>query len=205
MTYRRFISLLLFFLTAWACSLQAQAVRYQGQDFADTVQLGGKQLVLSGIGERAGYGFHGYSAALYMTAKGTTPDEVYAVTGPKRMELRITLPYKSIGAQEFIKAINKGVGRNCTEAEKAAVAERVERLNANLALMGDVKKGDLVLIDFVPERGTTLVLNGKQYGDAVPGADLFTAFLKVFLGQRVSDDRLKAGLLGQSTFKGQPT
>jgi len=203
MSYRRLTSLFLFFLTAWAA--QAQAVRYLGQDFADTLQLGGKELVLSGIGERSGYGFHGYSAALYMMKKGSTPDEVYAVTGPKRMELRITLPIKSISAQEFIKAINKGVGRNCTEAEKAALGDRVQRLNANLALIGSVRKGDLVLVDFVPEHGTTLVLNGKQYGDAVPGADLFTAFLKVFLGGRVSDDRLKAGLLGQATFKGQPT
>jgi hypothetical protein len=183
----------------------AQAVRYQGQDFVDTLQLGGKHLVLSGIGERAAYGFHGYSAALYMTKKAETPEDVYAVTGPKRMELRITLPLKSIPAQEFIKAIEKGVGRNCTEAEQAALGDRVKRLNANLALMDSVKKGDLILIDFVPEQGTTLVLNGKQYGDAVPGADLFTAFLKVFLGAKVSDERLKAGLLGQSTFKGQPT
>ena len=75
-------------------SLHAQAVRYQGQDFADTLQLGGKPLVLSGIGERAAYGFHGYSAALYMTAKATTPEAVYAVPGPKRLEMRITLPMK---------------------------------------------------------------------------------------------------------------
>ncbi len=183
----------------------ALAVRYQGQDFADTIELGGKGLVLSGIGERAGYGFHGYSAALYMEKKAGTPEEVYAVTGPKRMELRITLPWKPIPAQEFIKAIDKGVGRNCSEAEKAALGDRVQRLNANLALVGSVKQGDRVLIDFVPGKGTTLVLNGKQYGDAVPGADLFTAFLKVFLGQRVSDERLKAGLLGQATYKGQPT
>ena len=184
---------------------QAQAVRYQGQEFADHLELGGKSLVLSGIGERAAYGFHGYSAALYMQKKASTPDEVYAVAGPKRMELRITLPMKSIGAQEFVKAINKSVSRNCTDAERAALGDRVERLNANLALTGSVKKGDVVLIDFVPERGTTLVVNGKQFGDAVPGADLYTAFLKAFIGGRVSDDRLKAGLLGQSTYKGQPT
>lgn len=188
-----------------ALCLNAQAVRYQGQDFPDTLPLGGKTLVLSGIGERAAYGFHGYSAALYMTTKATTPEDVYAVTGPKRLELRITLPMKSIPAQEFVKAIDKGVGRNCTEEEKAALGDRVQRLNANLAQVGSVKKGDLLLIDFVPEKGTTLVVNGKQYGDAVPGADLYTAFLKVFLGAKVSDDRLKAGLLGQATFKGQPT
>ncbi|MBV8501190.1 MAG: chalcone isomerase family protein [Paucibacter sp.] len=192
-------------LLALSLMTQAQAVRYQDQDYADTLALGGKSLVLSGIGERAAYGFHGYSAALYMTKKAGTPDEVYAVTGPKRLELRITLPLKSIGAQEFIKAIDKGVERNCTEAEKAALGDRVQRLNANLALFGSFKKGDVALIDFVPEKGTTLVVNGKQYGDTVPGADLYTAFLKVFLGEKVSDERLKAGLLGQATFKGQPT
>jgi len=188
-----------------ALSLGAQAVTYQGQEFADTLPLGGKTLVLSGIGERAAYGFHGYTAALYMTAKATTPEAVYAVPGPKRMEMRITLPMKSIPAQEFVKAIDKSMVRNCTDEERAAVGDRIKRLNANLLLVGSVKKGDVILIDFVPERGTTFVVNGKLHGEAVPGADVFSAFLKAFIGNRVSDDRLKAGLLGQPTFKGQPT
>jgi len=189
---------------ALALAASAQAVQYQGQNFPDTLELGGKSLVLSGIGERAAYGFHGYSAALYMVKKGRTPDEIYAVPGPKRLELRITLPMKSIGAAEFEKAISKGVERNCTEAEKAALGDRVQRLNANLDLVGSVKKGDVILIDYVPDRGTTLSVNGKPYGDAVPGGDLYIAFLKVFLGEKVSDERLRAGLLGQTTYKGAP-
>lgn len=127
------------------------------------------------------------------------------MTGPKRLEMRITLPMKSIGANEFIKAINKSMDRNCTAEERAAVGERIQRLNANIALVGSVKKGDRILIDFLPDRGTTFMVNGKPYGDAVPGADVYSAFLKAFIGGRVSDDRLKAGLLGQPTFKGQPT
>ncbi|MBV8603061.1 MAG: chalcone isomerase family protein [Pelomonas sp.] len=189
---------------ALTLALSAQAVRYQGQDFPDTLELGGKTLVLSGIGERAAYGFHGYSAALYMTKVGRTPDEIYAVPGPKRLELRITLSIKSIDAAEFEKAIDKGVGRNCSEAEKAALGDRVQRLNANLHLVGSVKKGDVVLIEYLPERGTTLTVNGKVYGQPVPGGDLYTAFLKVFLGEKVSDERLRAGLLGQTTYKGAP-
>ena len=204
MMYRSFFSRALV-AGLLAFGVSAQAVQYQGQEFPDTLQLGGKPLVLSGIGERAAYGFHGYTAALYMTRKATTPEEVYAVTGPKRLEMRITLPMKSIGANEFIKAINKSMDRNCTEEERAAVGERIQRLNANIALVGSVKKGDLILIDFVPERGTTFVVNGKALGDAVPGADVYSAFLKAFIGNRVSDDRLKAGLLGQPTYKGQPT
>ncbi|MBV8379219.1 MAG: chalcone isomerase family protein [Paucibacter sp.] len=189
---------------ALTLAVSAEAVQYQGQEFADSLELGGRTLVLSGIGERAAYGFHGYSAALYMTRKGRTPDEIYAVTGPKRMELRITLPMKSIAAAEFEKAIEKGVGRNCTDAEKAALGDRVQRLNANLDRIGSVKKGDVILIDYVPDVGTTLNVNGKVYGEPVPGGDLYTAFLKVFLGEKVSDERLRAGLLGQTTYKGSP-
>jgi len=202
--FNRFFGKTVLGVAALTLALSAQAVRYQGQDFADSLELGGKTLVLSGIGERAAFGFHGYSAALYMTKKGRTADEIYAVSGPKRMELRITLPMKSIGAAEFEKAITKGVERNCTEAEKAALGDRVHRLNANLDLVGSVKKGDVILIDYVPERGTTLSVNGKVFGDAVPGGDLYTAFLKVFLGEKVSDERLRAGLLGQTTYKGSP-
>ena len=104
-----------------------------------------------------------------------------------------------VDTDEFVKAVNKGVGRNCTEAEKAALAERLPLLTANFDLVGKVRKKDLITVDYLPAQGTVLMVNGKQWGQAVPGADLYAAFLKVFLGQRVSDKRLKAGLLGEST------
>ncbi|MFG6441392.1 chalcone isomerase family protein [Roseateles sp. LKC17W] len=184
---------------AAAAVLPAQAVRYEGQDFADTLPLGGSTLVLNGVGKRQVAIYPMYLAALYLPAKAGTPQAIYGLAGPKRLELRIVIPLvKDVSTQEFVKAINKGVNRNSTEAEKAAVAERVAQFNAAIAEVGRVKKGDLLVIDYLPAQGgTVLTVNGKTWGNPIPGQDFYSAFLKVFLGDRNSDAHLRAGLLGQ--------
>jgi len=174
----------------------ALALRYEDQDFEDSLSLAGSTLVLNGVGKRAVLTFRGYVAGLYLTRKSSTPDGVLATPGPKRLQIRMLL---DVGAEEFVKAVNKGVARNCTEAEKAALGDRVQQLTKNFELVGKVRKKDLINIDYLPEQGTTLSINGKLWGQTVPGGDLYNAFLKVFLGETVSDKRLKAGLLGQPT------
>ena len=185
---------------AAAASFSAHAVRYEGQDFPETLQLGGAALQLNGVGTKLFVmRYSAYLAALYVPHKAGTPETIYAQAGPKRVELRITIPMvKDVSTQEIVKAINKGVSRNSTEAEKAAVAERLKQFNGAISEIGRVKKGDLLHIDYLPEQGgTVLSVNGKVWGKPVEGQDFYTAFLKVFLGDNNGDVKLRAGLLGQ--------
>lgn len=197
LSFRRQAALL---TMAAAVSAPVYAIRYEGQDFPGTVQLGGATLHLNGVGSKVFVmRYSAYLAALYVPQKANTPDAIYAQTGPKRVELRITIPIvKDVSTQEFVKAINKGVNRNSTEAEKAAVAERVKQFNTAIAEVGRVKKGDVLTIDYLPAQGgTVLAVNGKVWGTPVEGQDFYAAFLKVFLGDNNSDLKLRAGLLGQ--------
>ncbi|MFT7723936.1 MAG: chalcone isomerase family protein [Roseateles sp.] len=184
---------------ALAAAMPAHAVRYEGQEFADSLPLGGGTLVLNGTGKRQVAVYPLYLAALYVPRKAGTPEALYAQAGPKRLEMRIVIPLvKDVSTQEFVKAIDKGVNRNSSEAERAALAGRVKQFNAAIAAVGRVKKGDLMTVDYLPAQGgTVLTVNGKVWGQPVPGQDFYTAFLKVFLGDRNSDARLRAGLLGQ--------
>jgi hypothetical protein len=156
--------------------------------------------VLNGTGKRQVAIYPLYLAALYVPQKAATPEAIYAQPGPKRLEMRIVIPLvKDVSTQEFVKAIDKGVRRNSTEAEKAAVAERVKQFNAAISEVGRVKKGDLLVIDYLPAQGgTVLTVNGKTWGKPIEGQDFYTAFLKVFLGDKNSDAHLRAGLLGQA-------
>ena len=52
-------------------------------------------------------------------------------------------------------------------------------------------------LDYVPDLGTTLAVNGASKGAAIAGADFFTAVLGIFVGDNPVDARLKQGLLGQ--------
>jgi hypothetical protein len=183
---------------AAAVTLPAHAMRYEGQDFPDTLALAGATLQLNGAGKRQVAIYPLYLAALYLPQKSTAPDAIYAQPGPKRVELRIVIPIvKDVSTQEFVKAIDKGVRRNSTPAELAAVTERVRQFNTSIGAVGRVKKGDVLRIDYLPEQGgTVLTVNGKTWGEPVEGQDFYTAFLKVFLGDINSDARLRAGLLG---------
>lgn len=185
-------------LAAIACAalLPAQAVTYEGQSFPDSLSLEGQPLVLNGVGKRQVV-VSLYLAALYLPRKATTPEAAYTQSGAKRLEMRIVIPMvKDVSTQEFVKAIAVGVERNCSEAERAAVDERVKQFNAHIGAVGRVKKGDLLLIDYLPGQGTVLSVNGKVWGQPVPGEDFYAAFLKVFLGDKPSDKYLRAGLLG---------
>lgn len=182
----------------------ALALRYEDQDFDDTLQLAGSTLVLNGVGEKAGALFRAYTAGLYLGSKASTTDAVTAMPGPKRLQLRILLVVSksipigpsSVDAEELVKPVIIGVGRNCTESEKEALGERFTQFLQNMRAVGKVRKKDIINIDFLPASGTTVTVNGKQWGAAVPGADLYSAFLKVFVGELPFDRKLKAGLLG---------
>jgi hypothetical protein len=184
---------------AAALATPALAVRYEGQDFPDTLQLGGHTLALNGTGKRQVAIYPLYLAALYLPQKATSPEAIYSQNGPKRLEMRIVIPLvKDVSTQEFVKAINKGVSRNSTDAEKATLDERVKQFNAAISEVGRVKKGDLLTIDYLPAQGgTVLAVNGKVWGKPVEGQDFYTAFLKVFIGDHNSDAKLRTGLLGQ--------
>ncbi|MGQ3053728.1 MAG: chalcone isomerase family protein [Roseateles sp.] len=200
LSVRRPLTALAAVALAAAASMPVQAARYEGQEFPDSLALGGSTLVLNGTGKRQVAVYSLYLAALYLPQKAATPQAIYAQTGPKRLELRIVIPLvKDVSTQEFVKAINKGVNRNSSDAEKAAVAERVKQFNAAITDVGRVKKGDLLVIDYLPAQGgTVLSVNGRVWGKPIEGQDFYTAFLKVFLGDKNSDANLRAGLLGQA-------
>ena len=166
------------------------------QRFDDRVQLANTELVLNGLGTRSVAWFHGYAAGLYLSRKATSTEQVLANNGPKRIQIRMLVDVES---KEFTKAINVGIGRNCAEAERAALKDRVEALTRTVDAIGQLRKGDLINLDFHPARGLVLTINGTARGEVLPGDDLYDGVLKIFLGERPVDKKLKAGLLGTKT------
>lgn len=171
----------------------ASAATISGQRFDDRVLLGDVDLQLNGLGLRAELWLEGYAAGLYLPTRASTPDAVLAEEGPKRMRMKMML---EVPAKEFNKAVAVGVRRNSTPAEQDAVRERVARFMALVSAVGLVRKGDVIDLDYLPARGLILSINGAAQGEAIPGADLYAAVLKIFLGDRPVDRELKSGLLG---------
>ena len=157
------------------------------------MHVAGSELQLNGLGLRAVAWIRGYAAGLYLPEKASTPAQVLASTGPKRIQLKMML---DVEAREFIKAFDVGVRRNSSVAEQAALAERMAQFDRTIAHVGAVCKGDVVDLDFVPAQGLVLTINGKPRGQPIPGEDLYAGILKIFIGELPVDKKLKAGLLG---------
>jgi Chalcone isomerase-like len=174
-------------------TLGASAARIADQNFDDRIRLADTDLVLNGVGLRAVLWLKGYAAGLYLTQKATTPAQVLATKGPKRVQMKMML---EVEAKEFTKAFDVGMKRNNTEAEQAAMKDRMEQFDRNIELIGKVKKGDVVNLDFVPGQGLILSVNGQPRGTPVPGEDIYAGVLKCFIGELPVDKNLKAGLLG---------
>lgn len=165
-----------------------------GQNFEGEARVGGSALVLNGVGLRAVAWLKGYAAGLYLAHRTADPAQAMALAGAKRIRLRMM---QEASTEEFVKAIDKGIGRNMPESAQAGLAERRERFDAQVRAVGKVKKGDVVDLDFVPERGLVFSYNGTVQGEAIPGADFYAAVMSIFLGDKPVDKKLKAGLLGE--------
>ncbi|MFT3956214.1 MAG: chalcone isomerase family protein [Piscinibacter sp.] len=175
--------------------LPARAAEIEGQHFDDRIRLADTELLLNGTGLRAVAWLKGYAAGLYLPEKVTSADAVLVQKGAKRLRMKMMV---EVEAKEFVKAFDKGMRRNLSEAERAPLRERMERFDRSVSALVTLKKGDVVDLDYLPGRGLLLSVNGKLQGEPYEGETFYTGVLKIFIGGDPVDKKLKAGLLGQS-------
>ena len=165
-----------------------------GVRFEPQLQLAGQALLLNGTGLRAVLWLKGYAAGLYLGQRAGNAESVLGQPGAKRLQLRMLM---DVPAAEFVKAFHQGIERNNPPELQARLADRAARFDALLKPLGEVRKGDAVNLDYLPGQGLLFSYNGRQLGEPIPGEDFYTALLRVFVGEHVSDERLRSGLLGQ--------
>ena len=62
--------------------------------------------------------------------------------------------------------------------------------------IGGLKKGDVVIGDWVPGQGTVMTLNGKPVTDNISDPLFYNAVLRIWYGDKPADIALKKSLLG---------
>ncbi len=182
--------------TALVClATVASAAEVGGINVDERASLGASALVLNGAGLRKQAFFKVYVASLYLTEKRTSPQDVLALGGPKR--IRITL-MRNLSAQELVDALRNGIRENSSPDEQLAMKGRIDGLLADLLAVRQGRRGDILTVDWLPHAGTVLVFNGDVKGHAIPGEDVYRALLKVWLGDHPTSTGLKKALLGQT-------
>ena len=173
-------------------ALPVSAIEVAGVNVADKASLGGSELVLNGAGIRTRAIFKVYVGALYLTEKKSSAAEVLAQKGAKRVSLSML---RDLSAQQLNEAFENGIQANHSAADVEALKPRIAEL---LSLFTDGKKGDVILLDFLPESGTVVTLNAAVRGKPIPGEDFYRALLRIWLGHKPVDGDLKKGMLGQA-------
>jgi len=180
-------------LAAMAGTASAQTVEMEGVKFEPTVQVGGATLQLNGVGLRTRAFFRVYVAGLYVPQKANSAAALLAQKGPRRMVIAML---RTVDAESFSGALNDGLIANLSEAQVAGFKSQIDALNANLKAVGEARRGDVIHFEFTPEVGTRVLVNGQPRGSAIAGEEFFGAVLRIWLGDRPVDSRLKRGLIG---------
>ena len=181
---------LLFFLAILSAGVlvNAQAATYKGVTVADSASVGGKTLVLNGMGLRTKFFFKIYVGALYLPQKADTAAAVMSENGPDRILMHMIY---AVSKSQFADAWHAGFKDNNPQMSDAVKADTEQFI----AYFGESKKGDVITLDYVPGQGTQVSWNGQLKGN-IPGEDFHKALLNVFLGPKPPTKELKKGLLG---------
>jgi hypothetical protein len=171
----------------------AAAITMEDQTFPAAATVAGTPLQLNGVGLRSAFIYKVYLAGLYLPSKAASGADVVAETGPKRLQVRMLMDGPS---DEFAKAFTGGIVKRTPADQVAAMQDRIAAFDRTLRSVGNVRKGDVVNLDYAPAVGLTMTINGKAFGAPVPGADLYAALLNIFVGDRPVDAKMKNGMLG---------
>ncbi len=172
----------------------AGAAEIAGIKLAERTKLGTSELVLNGAGLRKRFFFKVYVAGLYLPEKRNSPMGVFALAGPKRASITLL---RDLPAQELVVALTTGIRANSSLEEQQTLQGRVDELAASLLSIRWGRKGDVITVDWLPDVGTVVTLNGQVKGRSIPGYDIYRALLRVWLGDHPTSADLKKALLGQ--------
>jgi len=168
------------------------AAEVEGVKLADKVQLGGSELTLNGAGVRTRVFFRVYVGALYLQKKAGSTDAVLGDSGAKRIAMHLL---RDLEAEQLLSAFNDGLKNNHAPAELARLEPQVKQLDGIFTAVKAVKKGDVVLLDYLPGAGTRVTVRGDDKG-TIAGEDFNRALLRIWLGEQPADASLKKAMLG---------
>ncbi|HEY9104946.1 chalcone isomerase family protein [Chitinimonas sp.] len=176
-----------------ALSGAAQAVEVAGVQVDDSAKVANTDLKLNGAGLRTKAFFKIYVAGLYLTDKKTTPADALAAPGPKRVSLTMV---REVTSDQLSQALLDGLNHNCSDEEKSRFFNQMLAIGQIFGAYRSIKPKDMINVDWVPNTGTVVYLNGKKLGEPLPDQAFYNAILKIWLGDRPAENSLKRQLLG---------
>ena len=185
---------------AWAAlallvGAAASAAEVEGIKLPERIRIAadGPELVLNGAGVRVRLIFFKvYIAALYLPVKSDDGESIIRDSRPSRLFMQMV---RDLSVEQLTSSIDEALRETLTAEERLPLEPRLKQFNAIFEMLPEVKEGMQVTIDYLPQPGTVIRVNGEEKG-RIPGADFSQALLRIWIGDRPRDPELKKALLG---------
>jgi hypothetical protein len=174
-------------------SFAVTAMEIEGVDIPDTLSPPNSDitLVLNGAGIREKFFMDIYIGALYLESKTAEAKTILNDTGSASVLMHFL--YSEVSKDKLTSAWTDGFESNTSHTAMQALEERIMMFNK---LFRTVREGDVIRIDYLPDSGTQVRINGEWRG-TVEGNDFFRALLSIWLGEKPVTKALRKGMLGE--------
>jgi len=153
----------------------ADAASVGGVTLEDKVQLNPQTtLVLNGGAVRKKFFIKVYAAGLYLPSKQSSPAAILAADAPRRQVMHFVF---NVEKDKIAEAWEEGLHDNTPNAS----AEVKTAFRTLASWMEDMKKGQRIILTYVPGTGTTVEVNGKVKG-TLGGKAVADAILNTWIG-----------------------
>jgi len=173
-------------------AVPAYAMQVAGVDVPEQIELQGmeKPLRLNGAGIRKKLFIDIYVAALYLPELHRRAETLLRRPPPNRVLMHVV--YNNVSKAKMDSAWEAGFSANLTSEDYQRLQARLQQF---MAMFKDLERDDQVWLDYLPEEGTRVSINGEMRG-VIQGQDFNAALLSVWLGQEPVTRALKKALLG---------
>ncbi|MFQ5355060.1 MAG: chalcone isomerase family protein [Mariprofundaceae bacterium] len=177
------------FLAVFLITAPALAMEVGGVSVPEQVKLNGQEINLNGAGIRTKFFFDIYAGALYLPKVARDAKKAISMQGAKRVSMHFI--HSEVSKGKLVDGWESGFKKNLSKEAREKLQERLGQFND---MFSDVKSGDVVLLDYLPEQGTRVTVRGDIKG-TIPGKDFNEALLAVWLGKKPADKDLKESML----------
>jgi Chalcone isomerase-like len=167
------------------------AASLAGANLPDTETVGGRSLVLNGLGVRTEFMVKVYVAGLYLEQKSTDPDAIIKTDAPKRIVMHFL---HDASKKQLTDAFSESFNDNSPQAGATTKTE----IDKFLGALQPLKVGDEMVFTYLPVSGTTATINGTDKV-TIPGQAFSQVLLSVWFGPKPPTASLKKGMLGQKS------
>ena len=152
------------------------AATFKGVTMEDSIDVDGQKLVLNGMALRKKLWVKVYVAGLYLPQKETDAVKILKSDTMRRTVMHFLY---NVGAKKLNGAWMDGLEDNTPNYSP----ELKKQFDTLCAYMEDIKKGERIVFTYIPGKGTTVEVKGKQKG-VIEGKEFADALFACWIGPK---------------------